>query len=491
MKLALALLTAASVILLAGCQSIKPQASAPPPAPTAGPSAAPIVGPQDCISPVPQGFTRIFIGTPAPGGQQSGTSYADPLDGTTAAKFDAILTSIADGQNPTLGAQSNIPPQNLIVCLGNGTFQTNGLYDLRFNGHIAGSTLGFSVEKGWKFHGRGISNTTLQLASFLPTKFVDTKGVQFAGGSNTVIGTHSGAASGVEVSDLTIDVNHDGLEPASGLPLNLEAIVLRSDQGGHWIHDVNVIGASGDVGVINVKFETFTVWIWGNNSGGPQVSSGSIVERVNVTQPGRPVASGSPPGGASDGIVVSNAVAEIRNNLVDGYAIGYGGFGMGPAVFHDNTTQNTQYGFNADSFDNNGVVVRSNQFIRPSSFGIVIGGGPALTFMNWTVDSNHIELSHDFSTALVLRGQVQNSTFINNTVTSSGNTSKQTAIISYPAATGSVNMNNAFQGNRVDGGLSFNFSADPNLKTDCLFNNRDLLGNPLPAFPDNSTQICP
>ena len=489
MKLALALLTAASVIPLAGCQSIKSQSSAPPP--VGSPSVAATVGPQDCIAPVPQGFTRIFIGTPVPGGQQSGSSYTDPLDGTTAAKLDTILSSIANGQNPTWGAQANIPPQNLIVCLGSGTFQTNGQYDWRFNRHIAGSTLGFTVEKNWKFHGRGISNTTLQLASFLPTKFVDAKGVQFDGGSNNVIGTHSSSASGVEVSDLTIDVNHDGLLPAGGLPLNLTAVVLRSDQGGHWIHDVNVIGASGDAALINLKYEVFIVWIWGNSAAGPQQSAGSVVERVNVTQPGRPVATGSAPGSGSDGIVVSNAVAEIRNNLVDGYAIAYGGFGMGPAEFHDNVAQNTVYGFNADSFDNNGVVLRSNQFIRPSSYGIVIGGGPSLTFMNWTVDSNHIELSHDFSTALVLRGQVQNSVVINNTIVSSGNTSKETAIISYPAASGSVNLSNVFQGNRVDSGLLFNFSADPNLKTDCRFNNRDLLGNPLPAFPDNSTGICP
>src|SRR5258707_12210134 len=62
----------------------------------------------DCRAATPANFTRIYIGTPAHGGQQSGTSFDDPLDGTTAAKFDTILRSIVEGQNPSWGAQRNI-----------------------------------------------------------------------------------------------------------------------------------------------------------------------------------------------------------------------------------------------------------------------------------------------------------------------------------------------------------------------------------------------
>src|ERR1043165_2674946 len=82
---------------------------------------------QDCTaSAVPAGFTRIFIGKPSHGGQQSGTSASDPLDGTTADKFDTILRTIAQGERPTWGTQKNIQPENLIVCMASGTFLTKG-----------------------------------------------------------------------------------------------------------------------------------------------------------------------------------------------------------------------------------------------------------------------------------------------------------------------------------------------------------------------------
>src|SRR5579864_7233112 len=72
---------------------------------------------QDCtVAAAPANFTRIFIGTPAHGGTQSGASAKDPLDGTTAQKFDTILRTIAEGEHPTWGAQRNIAPENLIVC---------------------------------------------------------------------------------------------------------------------------------------------------------------------------------------------------------------------------------------------------------------------------------------------------------------------------------------------------------------------------------------
>src|SRR5579864_7689983 len=163
---------------------------------------APEVISQDCaVAAVPANFTRIYIGKPASGGSQSGTSAKDPLDGTTAQKFDTILRTIAEGNYPTWGAQQNIPPQNLIVCIASGTFQTEGQYDTVFEfGPPPGSHRGFTVEKNWKIHGSGISRTTLQLASFVPDNFVDNNGAPFAGGRNVVLETRSETASGVEVS---------------------------------------------------------------------------------------------------------------------------------------------------------------------------------------------------------------------------------------------------------------------------------------------------
>src|SRR5882757_2879819 len=123
---------------------------------------------QDCLAATPANFTRIYIGTPAHGGQQSGTSFDDPLDGTTAAKFDTILRSIVEVQNPSWGAQRNIASENLIVCLASGTFQTEGQYDWTIGvSHAQDSVRGFTVGKNWKIHGSGTGRTTLRLASFV------------------------------------------------------------------------------------------------------------------------------------------------------------------------------------------------------------------------------------------------------------------------------------------------------------------------------------
>jgi hypothetical protein len=454
---------------------------------------APKVTSQDCLAAAPANFTRIYIGTPAHGGQQTGTSFDDPLDGTTAEKFDTILRSIAEGQNPTWGVQKNIAAENLVVCLASGTFQTEGQYDWTTGvGHSQGSVRGFTVRKNWKIHGRGVDQTKLQLASYLTDQFVVPNGTPISGGRNVVIGTHSEDSSAIEISDLTVDANHDHLTVPGGFPLNLEGIVLRTQQGGHWIHNVNVIGGSGDVGFLSVLFETFAIHLWGTaNPLDPLQNVNNIIENVNVGNPGRPTVSGSPAGGAMDGIVVNNAVAEVRNNVVDGYQVGYGGWAMGPVKFHDNIARNIAYGFNADSFTNSGVVLQSNQFIGPSSYGVVIGGGnPGVSFSNWTLVNNTIQLSNSGSVAFVLRGQVENSTFARNTILATGSGRNLTAIWSYPAVSGVANGNNVFEDNHVDKAVVMNFSRDPNFNTNCRFQNRDLQGNLRQDFPDNSSAGC-
>ncbi len=291
---------------------------------------------------MPSGFTRIYIGAPARGGQQSGTSAKDPLDGTTADKFDSILRTIAQGELPTWGSQKNIAAENLIVCVASGTFQTNGTYTGGIDGQRQGNHPGFTVEKNWKIHGSGTGRTILQLASYVPNQFVDRDGSAFSGGRNIVITTHSVESSGVEVSDLTIDANHDQLTAPGGPPLNLAAIVLRSEQGNHWIHNVNVMGASGDAGFRNVLYETFAVQIWGNSlTLDPHQSTGNLIEDVTISKPGRPMTSGSPPGGAMDGIIINTAMAEVRNNTVEGYLIAYGGWAMDGVWFHDNVSRDS------------------------------------------------------------------------------------------------------------------------------------------------------
>lgn len=476
MKIALTVVSVSLVFALVSCSPLDRKVISP-----------------DCLGPVRANFTRIYIGTPARGGRLAGTSFDDPLDGSTAHKFDTILRSIAEGQNPTWGAQAGIAPENLIVCLDSGTFQTEGQFDwITGVGHSQGSSRGFTIGKSWKIHGRGVNQTRLQLVSYVADQFVVPDGAPISGGRNVVIGTHSEDSSGIEISDLTVDANHDQMTVPGGLPLNLEGIVLRTRQGGHWIHDVNLVGGSGDVGFLSVLYETFAVHLWGvANPQDPQLNTDNIIENVSVSNPGRTTVSGSPAGGAMDGIVVNNAVAEIRHNVVDGYQVGYGGWAMGPANFHDNIARNIAYGFNADSFTSSGVVIQSNQFLAPSLYGVVIGGGnPDVIFSNWKLLNNTIQLGSSGSVAFVLRGQVQDSTFSGNTIVASGSARNLTAIWSYAAVGGLSNRNNDFENNRVDKGVVMNFSQDPDFNTDCRFQNRDLQGNVRQDFPDNSSSTC-
>lgn len=476
MKLARLLLLPAIISALVSCKPLVPEVTS-----------------QDCaVSTVPADFTRIFIGAPARGGQQSGVSASDPLDGTSADKFDTILRTIAEGQRPTWGTQKNIPPQNLIVCLDRGTFQTNGQFDWVIDlGHTQGSSRGFTVEKNWKIHGRGVNRTSLQLIGYLPQQYLDTNGSAFNGGRNLVIGTHSDESSGVEISDMTIDANHDRLTPAGGIPLNLEGISLRSFAGNHWIHNVNVSGTSGDAGYRNIDYEVFAVHLYGSSlPDSSSQSTGNLIESVTVAKPGRPMTANSPPGGIMDGIVVNSAVTEIRNNDVEGYYIAYGGWAMNQVWFHDNISRNSSYGFNADSSSNKGVIVQSNHFVHPALYGMVVGGFvPGQIFSNWNISNNSIQLNTTGSIGIALPGELQNSFFSGNTIQSDGG-NNLTAILSFSATSGLTNFNNTFQDNHIDSSTRIDFSQDPNFNTNCRFQNRDLQGNPIPVFPDNSGSAC-
>jgi hypothetical protein len=120
---------------------------------------------------------------------------------------------------------------------------------------------------------------------------------------------------------------------------------------------------------------------------------------------------------------------------------------------------------------------------------VIGGGGPNVAFFNWNLSGNTIQLSNSGATAIVLRGQVQDSIFASNTISSDGG-HNLTAIWSYPAVSGVANLNNVFQDNKIDKELGMNFAQDPNFNNNCRFQNRDLQGQPRADFPDNSSSKC-
>src|SRR6267142_125286 len=365
---------------------------------------APVVSP-DCTSqqpPIipnsnpPAVYSRIYIAYPFNLGG-AGLRFNDS-DITTADKFDSILRVYSG--NPA-ATPAVAPQDHLVVCIGPGTFQTRGNYDFVINIKHT-SNRGFAVGPYWKIHGFGTSATTLQLADFLenpPAPGLPPR-------TNTVLATVSDSSPGIEVSDLTIDDNFPILrQTATGMGmnlLNLQAVALRSDQGGHWIHNINVINAAGYVS------EAFPFQIMSVNNSSP--SQGNVIEYVTMSAWG---------GGSCTAIVMANAIGSVRFNVVDGYEKGFGGWSMGQVWMYDNFALNTSYGFNIDSLNNDGVNIWFNEIRHPLSYGIVVGS-PGGQFSNFGIIYNTISIASDSVTGIVLGGNVTNSIVGRNNIIADG-----------------------------------------------------------------------
>jgi hypothetical protein len=182
----------------------------------------------------------------------------------------------------------------------------------------------------------------------------------------------------------------------SGDRSGAESVVAHhSDLGGHWIHDVNVINAAAEIGEISGRNEAFPVQIASVQLSKPEQNGGNVIERVYMSRHF---------GNVCTAIAVANATAEVRNNLVDGYQIGYGGWDLHDTVFHDNTAVNTEYGFNIDSLANSGVRIERNKILNPRKYGIVIGGEG--TFAGFKFLNNVIQLDKPGTFGFVFNGNV-------------------------------------------------------------------------------------
>jgi len=434
-----------------------------------------------------KGSTRVYIGLRG-GADGSGKSMADARDGSTVAAFDSILRCYSEGcADPANPKKSAARTENLIVCLGRGTFRTKGNYDyLIAVSHP--SQEGFSVGKGWKIHGQGIDKTRVQLSAYFRiTDPNDQRSYPLGTGMNTVFSTNSDDASGVEISDLTVDDNFPELKSyarQNGIKaLNLEGIHLRSNQGGHWIHNVKVVNAAGEVGGLNPRYETFPVWIYSvRANSSPADNNGNIIENVTMTDFH---------GGLCTAIAVANAVATVRNNVVDGYQIGYGGWAMGPVVFRDNTASNTEYGFNIDSLANNGVRIEATKIVHPRKYGLVIGGGG--TYADFQIVNNTIQLDKADAIGLVFQGNVTRAVFSGNKILADNSAgTRATAItnLTHDKSAG-ANHDNVYESNTVTSTLKVVFRAPSEKTQNCFHNNKDDKGNPHKNLPDNRQGPCP
>jgi hypothetical protein len=422
---------------------------------------------------LPQGTARVYIAL-RNGQDGSGSSMSDARDGSTVTAFDTILRCYSEGCTDSQNPKKSVPKtENLTVCLGPGTFSTLGAYDyLIAIPHT--NPAGFTIGKGWKIHGAGKDKTVVKLSDYLP--ITDAKNLQHMpvnSGIGLVFGTNSDSASGIEISDLTIDGNYPELKSRARqngvTALTLEVIHLRSDLGGHRIHDMNVVNAAAEIGAINARWEAFPIWILSVDRSKPGQDRDNIIENVSMKQSVCLVCTA---------ICVANATAEVRNNLVEGVQIGYGGWDLAGGSFHDNTAINTDYGFNIDSLVNNGVTIERNKIVHPRKFGFVVGG--ETIFANFKFLDNTVQIDRSGAIGFVFRGNVTGAVIAGNKVVADNSAGAHaTAFKNYPATRQSgPNHNNTYQSNQISSGMSLVFQGSSQKSQNCFFDNRDERGNP-------------
>jgi hypothetical protein len=433
---------------------------------------------------LPKGSTRVYIGL-RDGHDGDGRSESNARDGSTVERFDQILRCYSEGCTDAGHPEKSVAKtENLIVCLGPGTFRTKGESDYVISvAHQRPD--GFTIGKGWKIHGAGIDRTTVQLSEYLAmTAEPNSHNVPPATGVGVVFSTNSDAASGIEISDLTVDANYPALKAQADQQhikaLNLEAIHLRANHGGHWIHDVRVLNAAGQIGGMFGKWEIFPVWIVSvNTSAKPEDNSGNLIEHVTMSGFG---------GGLCTAIAVANAVGEVRNNRVEGYQIGYGGWLMGATWFHDNVAVDTDYGFNIDSLANRGVRIESTLIIHPRRFGIVVGGGGS--YADFKITGNTIQMNQRNAIGIVFQGNVTGAVVKGNKFVAESQV-KATVVRTFAADRHfSPNVNNVYEGNMVSSSLRALFQGDSSRSRSCFFDNKDENGKPSKEFADNHHGTC-
>jgi hypothetical protein len=256
--------------------------------------------------------------------------------------------------------------------------------------------------------------------------------------------------------------------------LNLDAILLRSDQGQNWVHDIHVVHTSGEVQ------EAFPVEIVSMRlSNPPTANHGNLIERVHMSDFA---------GGECTAIAVANAVAEVRNNVVEGLQIGYGGWIMGPSWFHDNVARDTEYGFNIDSLANQGVRIEHNQIVHPRSYGIVVGGSGS--YAGFKISGNTVQISKAGVIGLLFRGNVTGAVVTENRIVAESGV-KATALKSYAAEwSAGPNVNNVFESNRISKGLHAEFKGLSLKIRSCIHGNVDDQGSPSKELEDNHSGPC-
>jgi hypothetical protein len=409
------------------------------------------------ITPIPPGYSRIFFNLRTDGLIGSGT-MADPFNASASASvMDVTLRHISeqDGVVPNNENGGGAPygPYNLIVCLNDtGTFRTLGYYDYVIDQFTANhghsirnpdtpptSPAGFSFNNNWHIHGKGMWLTTLQLSAALqnPTAWGFPSGTALG----RILGSHGDDVGGVEISDMTLDDNYNGVR--GFVPTNLEAIFLRGSLGGNYIHNIQVTNVSGETGI-----EAFPILIQTITNKSPLTNANNQVKYVFMN--------GFATSGMCTGIAIDKSQTEVAYNVVYGWSPAgfgicnaFGGWDMDSSWFHDNFAfNNTPAGFLDDSLTNRNVTVEFNQIINPQTEGILVGGGGIYDY--YTIQWNTIQIAQNNVAGILFNGNAVGTMFTRNNITVSGSPSNSHGIwFGDKSVPPSTNTGNVFQYNQI------------------------------------------
>ena len=330
-----------------------------------------------------------------------------------------------------------------------------------------------------------MNQTFLKLNSYVPITNMATQGFPVGTGFGAVFGTHTDNSSdNIEISDLSIDANYPALHNINpSVALNLAAIVLRSDGGGHNIHHINAVNTAGEIGAQNIIYEGFPLIII--SASGLITPSQSPNNQIKYV-----LMSGFAPSGECTGITVAHVLAEVAYNAVNGWnstfntfgaCQGMGGFDLQNTWFHDNFAFNNTNGFLTDSGTNSGVVVEFNQITNPTKHGMVVGGGKV--YNNYRIQYNNINLSIHDDQGIIFNGNVAGATVTNNNITASGSPTGVHGLVFANLG----NVGSDFEFNQIWN--TFANGAAP--VGNCVFNNWNQVGTPLGNFPNTQNSQCP
>lgn len=315
--------------------------------------------------------TEVWVSA-APTSDSATGSSADPYDGSTQEKFDALMVSF-----------QALP--DLTIHLGAGTFRSDVTADGRW-----------VVKPGWIIEGAGMYETTCQMMGNLQGRHFDHE--FFKSPSNV-------ATDNVAIRDLTVDCNWAELELTADVGAKGEkfgAIFAISLGGSHiLIERVRHLNSRGSWSNSN---ESFGIGL-GTSSVGD--GTGNIIRNCRAESPqgnygspfalhGWPFLEGNGPHLVTDSAVYGNYAVGRPDGLTNGFNTGgVNGAFIKNSRIYDNTFEDCQSVYYQDTGTAGGVEVSNNTLVR-GWYGVafVAAGDPAWTKTGITITGNQLNLQN-------------------------------------------------------------------------------------------------